>query len=446
MTEERSHTDSIRICGNPVRPSGIADSLRDDLTSRGEGQPRFTRWAALFLVLGGIIGWLLSPRLAPPMRGVAGTDEDKRVFTCGMHPQAVQSKPGHCSVCGMKLTPARPGAEGVVSVSTIRIDPRTTQNMGVRTGVVTNGPLRRVIRTVGAVDFDESRLWDVTAKYKGWIEKLRVNTTGQAVTQGEVLFEVYSPDLFAAQTEYLLVLGSSRVSGVTGDALLESERTKLAYLDLTEDQIAALEKDRQARRILEKRARRDGVVIEKMVVEGQMVEAGMKLYRMADLSTVWVLCQVYEQDLAAVVVGQEASAALSYGPIQEYPGKVAFIYPTIDEKTRAARVRLELPNPARELKPGMFATVTLRAELSPSALLVPDMAVVRSGQSNTVFVVLSGGRFEARAVKLGFRAENSQYQVIEGLKEGERVVISGQFMLDSESQLSEALQKAAPLR
>lgn len=446
MTEERSHSDSIRVCEDPVRSSGVAGRLSGDFSSRPAGRLPFTRWAALFLALGAIVGWLLSPQLALPRRGVAGNGEDKPVFTCGMHPRVVQSEPGDCSLCGMKLTPARLGVEGVGPTSTIRIDPRTTQNMGVRTGVVTNGPLRRAIRTMGTIDFDETRLWDETAKYKGWIEKLRVNATGQAVSKGDVLFEVYSPELFAAQAEYLLVLGSSRVNGATGDALLESERTKLAYLDIGEEQIAALEKDRQARRILEKRALRDGVVIEKLVVEGQMVEAGMRLYRMADLSLVWVLCQVYEQDLAAVAVGQEASVALSYGPGQAYHGKVAFIYPTIDEKTRAARVRIELANPARDLKPGMFATVTLRAELSPSAPLVPDMAVVRSGESNTVFVALSGGRFEPRAVKLGCRAENDQYQVIEGLKAGDRVVLSGQFMLDSESQLREAIQKAAPLR
>ncbi len=178
-----------------------------------------------------------------------------------------------------------------------------------------------------------------------------------------------------------------------------------------------------------------------MVVEGQMVEAGMKLYRLADLGTVWVQSQIYEQDLPFVRLGQEATVSLSYLADRKFRGRVTYIYPTVDEKTRTAKVRMEFHNPGYFLKPGMFATVELTAELSPSALLVPDSAVLRSGEKNTVFVALEGGKFEPRTVALGLRAQGNLYQVLSGLSEGERIVTSGQFMLDSESQLREAIQK-----
>lgn len=167
----------------------------------------------------------------------------------------------------------------------------------------------------------------------------------------------------------------------------------------------------------------------------------MKLYRLADLGIVWVQSQIYEQDLALLKLGQEAEVSLSYLPDRKFRGRVTYIYPTVDEKTRTAQVRMEFHNPGFFLKPGMFATVELRAELKPAALLVPDSAVLRSGEKNTVFVALDGGHFEPREVMLGPRADNDSYEVLSGLKEGERVVTSGQFMLDSESQLREAIQK-----
>jgi hypothetical protein len=185
----------------------------------------------------------------------------------------------------------------------------------------------------------------------------------------------------------------------------------------------------------------DGFVLEKMVVEGQMVEAGMKLYRLADLSTVWVQAQIYEQDLPFIQLGQEATVTLSYLPDRQFRGRVTYVYPSVDEKTRTARVRMEFHNPGFFLKPGMFAEVQVTSELEASALLVPNMAVLRSGEKNTVFVALDGGKFDPRSVVLGAQAEGELYEVLDGLKEGERVVTSGQFMLDSESQLREAIQK-----
>jgi hypothetical protein len=254
------------------------------------------------------------------------------------------------------------------------------------------------------------------------------------------LFEIYSPELVSAQTEYLLAL--NQAAGTPGaESLKVTAQTKLKFLDISDDQIAELEKTRQAKKTMRITAPRDGIVVEKMVVEGQMVDAGMKLYRLADLAIVWVQSQVYEQDLEFVRLGQESVVSLSYLPDRKFRGRVTYVYPTVDEKTRTARVRMEFHNPGYFLKPGMFATVELQVELEPSVLLVPDAAVLRSGQKNTVFVALDGGRFEPRTVVLGPRSENNMYQVLSGLNQGERVVTSGQFMLDSESQLREAIQK-----
>ena len=332
---------------------------------------------------------------------------------------------------GMDMVPVYEGEDDSGAIS---IDPVTTQNMGLRTAVVTKGPVRRNIRTVGAIDFNETALSEVTTKFKGWIEKLYVDSTGKQVHKGEPLFEIYSPELYSAQSEYVLALAR-------GTGTNESALTKLKYFDVSAEQIAELDKSRQAKKTLSISAPRDGIVVEKMAVEGQMVEAGMKLYHVADLSTVWVQSQVYEQDLGFIKLGQEAVVSLSYLPDRKFRGRVTYIYPTVDEKTRTAKVRMEFHNPGFFLKPGMFATVEIESELEAKAVLVPDMAVLRSGEKNTVFVALDGGKFEPRTVAIGARSENNAYQVLSGLKEGERVVTSGQFMLDSESQLREAIQK-----
>jgi len=420
---------------------------------------------------------LLSAMVASCSKSSSPTE--KKLYTCSMHPQVIQDQPGDCPICNMTLTPVRkepasaqkdrqesgrkvkyykstmllgeisqtprkdsmgmemiPVYEGEEETQTITVDPATVQKMGVRTAVVTKGPLRRVIRTVGTIDYNETALADVTTKFRGWIEKLYVDSTGKQVHKGEPLFDIYSPDLYNAQNEYVLALSQGGTGG-----LKASGRQKLKLFDVSEDQIAQLEKTRQPQRTLRVDAPIDGIVVEKNAVQGQMVEAGMRLYRLADLGIVWVQSQIYEQDLSLLKLGQEAEVSLSYLPDRKFRGRITYIYPTVDEKTRTARVRMEFHNPGLFLKPGMFATVELHAELEPDALLIPDTAVLRSGDKNTVFVALEGGKFEPRNVTIGARSENDQMQILTGLKEGERVVTSGQFMLDSESQLREAIQK-----
>jgi len=372
--------------------------------------------------------------LAAPARA------EKTLYTCGMHPQVIQDHPGNCPICGMKLTPIIKAAATTTSES-IAIDPATTQTMGIRTAVVSRAPLRRVIRTMGAIEYNESTLADVSTKFRGWIEKLFVNATGQLVMKGDPLFEVYSPDLYSAQVEYLLATDPSNNAGANSNSMRVSALTKLKFFDISDEQIAQLDKTRQPTKTLRILAPQDGFAVEKTVVSGQMVDAGMKIYRLADLGLVWVQAQVYEQDLPFLLLGQEATVTLDYMPDREFRGRVTYIYPNVDEKTRTVQVRMEFHNPGYFLKPGMFATARISAELDPSALLVPDMAVLRSGEKTTVFVTRDGGKFEARVVALGAQGENDTYQVLSGLNEGDRVVTSGQFMLDSESQLREAIQK-----
>jgi RND family efflux transporter MFP subunit len=383
---------------------------------------------AIFLlaaVLGGTI-WLSGCG----QNSEAAVATDKQFYTCGMHPQVVQDHPGNCPICGMKLTPVQSTQSGTY-----------TQNMNLRTTQIARGPLRKTIRTVGSIDYNETAIADVTTKFKGWIEKLNVDATGQLVHRGETLFEVYSPELYSAQVEYLLAANSDATNDSSNAMLRQTAENKLKFYDISDAQIAELEKTRQPRKTLAFAAPTDGFVTEKMAVQGQMVDAGMKLYRLADLGIVWIYAQIYEQDLPYIQLGQEALVKLTSLPDREFRGRVTFIYPTLDEKTRTAKVRLEFENPGYFLKPGMFVSAQITAELEASALLVPDSAVLRSGQKNTVFIALENGKFDARTVVLGPEGEAGMYQVLSGLNEGDRVVVSGQFMLDSESQLNEAIQK-----
>jgi len=400
----------------------------------------------LFLVLASVAGF---GALQPAQQLQAA--EHKTLYTCGMHPQIIQDHPGNCPICGMRLTPIHSTEAAVdtdvtnapaAAPDVMTIDPVTIQTMGVRTALVTGGPLRRTMRTVGNVAYDETSLAQVTTKFRGWVEKLQVDATGQLVNPGDALFDIYSPELYSAQTEYLAALPAAGETPSTGErGLLDSARMKLKFYDLSDAQIAELETTRTPAKLVTIHAPISGFVTEKDVVQGQMVEAGMKLYELADLAIVWVYAEIYEQDLPYVQLGQEATMSLSYLPDRTFRGRVTYVYPTVDEKTRTARVRMEFHNPGYYLKPGMFATVELVSEVSPSVVQVPDSAVLRSGQQNTVFVALPGGRFAPRTVVLGMQAQDDLDEVISGLSAGERVVTSGQFLLDSESQLREAIQK-----
>ena len=377
--------------------------------------------------------------LASCSKPAAAPPKEKTLYTCSMHPQIIRDKPGDCPICGMPLVPLRkqPAAGQATkteATNLVTVEGRTVQQMGVRTAEVTRGPLVKDIRALARIDFNETAVSDVNVREPGWIEKLYVDSVGRLVHRGEPLFDFFSPELLVAQKEYLLAI--ERGADYAATTLV-----KLRNVGISDSQIAALEKSRQAQRIVRIESPRDGFVVEKNAVAGQMVEAGATLYRIADLASVWVLADIFESDLPFVKVGQPAVVRLSYLPDREFAGRVTYIYPTVDEKTRAVRVRMEFDNPGYFLKPGMYATAEIHSELAPDAVLVPDTAVLRSGERNTVFVAQSEGTFEPRVVSLGARGAGDVYQVLGGLKPGERVVTSGQFLLDSESQLREAVQK-----
>ena len=400
-----------------------------------------------------------------------------QLYTCGMHPQIIKKEPGNCPICGMKLTPIlasnagggerpvkfykstmlpgevspKPGKDsmgmdlvpvyadaGAAGAGPIRLDAATIQRMNLRTDTVTRGPVRREIRNVGTIAYDEQSLRDITLKYEGWIEKLFVNATWTSVKAGDPLFEVYSPDLYSAELNYLVALHSE---GPAGGPLTRAALARLQLLDIPADSIASLAQGGEVARTFVFRAPADGVVIEKMAVAGQMMKAGERIYRLADLSTVWALAQIYEHDLPFVHAGQEVTIRVTYGPARVLAGRIELLLPQIEDQTRTATARIVLPNPDGQLRPGMFVDVRLAAQLADDAVLVPEEAVLRSGERNTVFVARDGGAFEPREVQLGARSADGRYEVLRGLAAGERIVTSGQFMLDSESQLREAIQK-----
>lgn len=362
-------------------------------------------------------------------------------YTCGMHPWVILPRPGDCPICHMKLTPLDPAK----FTGQVAIDPVVVQNIGVRVEPVTEGPLVRTIRTVGTVDYDETRVRDVNTKIAGWIEDLHIDFLGAAVEQGQPLFEVYSPALFQAQEEYLLALRTQRAPGTERPGqpldLVASARTKLELFDVTPQQIEALVEAGQPSRTMSVLSPHTGTVIAKHANEGMRIEPGMQVFRIADLSRVWVLVTLYESQLPFVSEGQLAVMSLPYIPGQTLEGRVVYIYPYVDTRTREVQVRLEFENPTGLLKPGMFATVELQSTLKREAVLVPRAAVISTGTRSVAFVSLGEGKFEPRDVRIGVEAGDGQVEVLDGLKPGELVVTSGQFLLDSESRVREALAK-----
>ena len=368
----------------------------------------------------------------------AVTDDSGQVqyYTCGMHPWVILPKPGDCPICHMDLTPIDPDK----FTGEIAIDPVVVQNMGVRIAPVATGPLTKTIRTVGTVDYNEREMRDVNIKISGWIEKLHVDFVGARVEKGDPLFELYSPELFAAQEEYLIAW-RSRNTMPDSRNLLEAARTKLEYFDINEEQIKQLEEDGKPSKTMTIRSPHTGVVIAKHANEGMKVDPGMQVFRIADLSTVWVLVTLYEYQLPYIEQGMQASISLPYIPGQTFEGEVIYIYPFLESKTREVQVRLEFDNRNNTLKPGMFANVSLENTLAAEKTLVPRSAVIDTGQRQVAFVSLGEGKFEPRDVRLGVQTGDGKIEVISGLKPGEMVVTSGQFLIDSEAKMREALAK-----
>ncbi len=444
----------------------------------------------LLALLGG--AFLAGARLAsPPSSQAPGSAHaghpapGAREWTCSMHPQVRLPGPGRCPICGMALVPAAPA--GAAPANGVALAPQARRIAGVHTAIAERRPLERVVRTVGRVEAAEPLMAYVTARATGRIERVYADYTGVEVRKGDHLVDIYAPDLVVAQEELLAalrLLESGKGLSETWQAQRRLARRKLLLLGLTEEQIDALEKERTAHLALTVHAPRGGTVLEKHVREGAFVETGAPLYTIADLSRVWVLAQIYEDEVPLVRPGQEAQIEVEGAPEAGLRGRIAFVSPTVDDATRTVAVRIDVDNAARALKPGMFAKAAiplrlaadgraapvpppgryvcpmhpevwgdvpgpcricgmpLEARPTPSAqapgaadpLVVPASAVLSTGVRHVVYVERSPGVFEAVEVRIGPRAQGA-VPVLSGLEPGDVVVAQGAFLVDSQAQI-----------
>lgn len=383
--------------------------------------------------------------------GMVDPKTGKRIkyWVAPMDPTYVRKEPGK-SPMGMDLVPVyEEEGEDEKPSSVIRIDPGTIQNMGVRLGQVKRKPLVKTIRAYGNITYDERRVKVVSAWVGGRIDKLYVDFTGIKVNKGQPLTEIYSPELVSTQQELILALetrarlwslGNQEALRMATD-LVEATKQRLLLWGITEEQINEIERTRKVRNHMTIHAPIGGIVIDKQAFEGQYVKEGERLYKIADLSRVWVDVDIYEYELPWIYQGMPAEIGLSYIPGKRFKGKVLYVYPYLEEKTRTGKLRLEFENPRYQLKPGMYADIYLKPRIAKDSLVIPQEAVIDSGVRKVVFVSLGKGKFQAREVQIGIEGNENEFQVLKGLKEGEEIVVSAQFMLDSESRLREAIQK-----
>lgn len=365
-----------------------------------------------------------------------------------MDPSEVHDKAGKDRM-GMDLIPVYEGEGAAGPPGTVKIDPATIQNIGVKTTAVKRKQLSVEIRTVGRVAYNEKKIRQISLKVGGWVERQNVNFVGQEVGKGERLLEIYSPDLVSTQEEYLLALrytdrmkgSSDRKLAEGAESLLKSSETRLRYWDITDAQIKALRERGAITRTMVLHAPFRGIITERNVLEGGYAQPGQGIYGIADLSTVWVYADIYEYEVPWLKPDQKAEMTLSYEPGVTYHGRILYIYPYLKNMTRTLQVRMEFPNSKDfKLKPDMWANVTLRSTVSREGLAVPIQAVIQTGKRDVALVALEGGRFEPRELRLGPQT-GDEFQVLGGLKEGEMVVTSAQFLINSESNLQAAVNK-----
>jgi membrane fusion protein, copper/silver efflux system len=368
--------------------------------------------------------------------GSHGADERTTIYHCPMHPQYLSQQQGDCPICGMKLVPAY---ESDDKGNGVKIDPAMIQSIGVQTEKAAVRTLTREVRSSATVVPDERRISLITTKVMGYVEKLYVDYTGQPVIKGQPLYDVYSPDLVSAQSEYLQIFRNSAQQD--SGQILQSIRRRLLNWDITESQIADLEKRGAPEKTMTIVSQASGIVTEKMVVKGQSIEPGMQLYKVIDYSRVWVEGSIYQQDVALVSVGQRGGFELDYYPGEQFSGKVTYIAPELNMESRTLKVRLELANTSdMRIKPGMNASLTIHAAVKKQSVTVPDQAIIHSGLRTLVVVAKGGGYFEPREVKTG-RTAGGYAEVLSGVTEGEDIVVSSQFLIDSESNLRAAVMK-----
>lgn len=411
-------------------------------------QLRFVLLMCIAVLLGLSFGVASCGKPKEPAHAAA----QKQYYQCPMHPQIIRDAPGKCPICGMDLMPVKSDQhEGAAAgeAGVVKIDPTTVQNMGVTEEKVAMRSLVKEIRVSSTIDLNETAQSIINTKIGGWVEKLYVDYTGQQVRRGQPLLTLYSPDLVSTQEEYLQAIrfreslgqGASADAIKGADELVASGRRRLLNWDIGAREIEQLEKRGTPEKTMTIYAPANGVVLEKMVVAGQNVTPGAALYKVADLSTVWAMANVYQEDLPYVKIGQEAAVELPSMAGKQFSGRVQFVSPVLDMATKTAAVRVAIRNTADfALKPQMFATAVIQSPAALSAIAVSRQAVLHTGKRDVVIIALGNGRFKAQQVTLGMSA-GGYVQILSGLSEGQTVVTSSQFLIDSESNLKEALDR-----
>ncbi|HSV13448.1 MAG TPA: efflux RND transporter periplasmic adaptor subunit [Tepidisphaeraceae bacterium] len=466
-----------------------------------------TAWL-IALAIGALaaVVWMISPHHTGGIDGNVASattttsgqpsSSGEHLWTCGMHPQVLLPHPGNCPICGMKLTPVKdqdhddhPAAGksqrkiaywwdpmlGASSVSDhpgksamgmdlvpvydeqlqsgpgVRIDPTVVQNIGVETAAVTRGPLNVTVRAVGVLMVPTPGLHDVTLKISGFVQKLYADTEGAAVVKGDVLFDLYSPELIVAGQELSaaeqslksLDANASDAQRAEANAMVESAKSKLRLWDIDERDIEAMVSSGGQVKTVPIRSPADGYVTDKMIVQGSAVQAGMKLMRIVDQRSMWLDVQVYPGQAERVAMGQPVRTTIDGLPGKTFNGKITFIAPQVDQNTLAQTVRTTLDNPDHELRPGMFATANITTQPVQDTVMAPREAVIDTGARQIAFVMdaTNPGHFQPRNVRMGIAGDDDKVQIVEGLAPGDQVVTSGQFLMDVESRTTEAIQK-----
>ncbi len=354
-----------------------------------------------------------------------------------MNPKEIYDHPGKSNM-GMDLVPVYADASGETGV--VSINPVIQQDMNVKIATVKSGLLNAEVFTNGILQPDEQKEYVATTKIGGWIEKMYINYTGQKVYKGDKLIKIYSPELVAAQEEYLTALAYDNAMKTTGAKtnLIKNAVRKLELLDVSDAEIQHLKETKKVRKYIVLTAPFNGTVLYKGVEEGAKINRGTPLLKIANLRSLWILADIYEYELFKIGLGDQVLVTFDYLPGKSYKGKVSFIYPTLDTKTRTIKVRIVLPNPKGELKPGMFASVDIKGKSLGVYPLIPEQAILRSGRVNTVIIALGGGKFKPAQIELGAYSDGF-YQALSGLQAGTKIVTSAQFLIDSESNLRAAL-------
>ncbi len=367
-------------------------------------------------------------------------------YTCGMHPDIKEPEPGICPICNMNLVRKNISSSG--TPGQVQIDPVTIQNMGIRTADVEKRRLSRSIRAAGVVTYDESRIKTVTAKVSGWAENVFADITGQYIKKGSPLLEIYSPDLVATQEEYIHALkydeemkkASHDFASNQSAMLLASTKKRLRLWDISNRQIDNLKRTKSALKTMTLYSPVSGIVVNKGIEKGGRIKSEKQLFKIASISKVWVLADIYEYEVPWIKTGQKTVMKLPYLPGKEFEGKITYIYPYLNSRTRTVKVRCEFDNPGMELKPDMYANLIIKTDSGEPVTAVPVSAVLKSGERNTVILDTGDGKFEPRDIKTGIESDEF-YAVTDGLTPGDRVVTSAHFLIDSESRLREAQHK-----